>query len=557
MGYSDLGCYGGEINTPNLDRLAAEGLRFTQFYNAARCCPSRASLLTGLYPHDAGVGHMLDDHGPTFPGYRGSINAQSRTMAEVLRPVGYRTYYAGKWHVASPLTPEGPTNNWPLQRGFDKFYGTLDGAGSYYDPASLVRGNRWITPENDPEYRPPAFYYTDAVTDNALAFLGQHAGESADRPFLILVSYTAPHWPLHAPTEDVAKYAGKYAQGYDRTRRARLERMRQLGLIDANWQPAVTVGRWDDPNVGRWEDIKDRSWEERCMEVYAAQIDRMDQGVGRILAEIERHGWRDNTLVLFLQDNGACAEPMWRRMYPVPREPRPMAPDELQRKLSPPLMQTRGGVAVRSGAAVMPGPADTYVTYGESWANVSNTPYRGYKHWVHEGGIASPLIVRWPRGIDPARHGQLVHDPAHVVDIMATSVDVAGASYPPSAAENVPGAGAAPGAAAAAPTPLAGISLRPVFEGRSLERGAPLFWEHEGARAIRDGRWKLVARGPADPWELYDLVADRTEQRDLAAAQPERVQTLASQWETWARTHHVLPWIWEPYYGATIGTTTR
>jgi arylsulfatase A-like enzyme len=547
MGYSDVGCYGGEIETPHLDRLAAQGLRFTQFYNAARCCPTRASVLTGLYPHEAGIGHMIDDHGAGFPGYRGSLNDRCRTIAEVLRPAGYRSYFAGKWHMTNPLTPSGPKEHWPLQRGFDQFYGTLDGAGSYYDPATLCRGNTWITPENDPAYQPATYYYTDALTDNAIAFLRQHQNEAADRPFFLYVSYTAPHWPLHALPEDIAKYSGRYRQGYDAIRRARIERMQQLGLIDRSWQPARTIGRWDDPNVGRWEHIPDRAWEERCMEVYAAQIDRMDQGIGRLVAELERLGRRDNTLILYLQDNGACAESMWRKPYLLPREPRPLGADELQRKISPPLMQTREGTPVRSGPGVMPGPADSYVTYGEAWANVSNTPYREYKHWVHEGGIATPLIVHWPLGIPAERRGQLVHDPGHVIDIMATCVDVAGAAYP-SAHDDSRRDPAAP---------LAGTSLRPAFTGGTLTRSEPLFWEHEGSRAIRDGRWKLVAKGPADGWELYDLAADRTEQRDLAAAEPQRVQTLAAQWETWAREHRVLPWIWEPHYGATIGSSTR
>ncbi len=386
------------------------------------------------------------------------------------------------------------------------------------------------------------------MTDNAIQFLRQHDAEAPRQPFFCFVSYTAPHWPLHALPDDIAKYKGHYSQGYDATRRTRIERMRQMGLIDSNWQPAPTVGRWDDPTVGHWEDIKDRDWEERCMEVYAAQVDRLDQGVGRIIAELERMGRLDNTVVFFLQDNGACAETMWRKPYLLPREPRPMAPDELQRLLSPPLMQTRGGVAVRSGQGVMPGPAESFVVYGVSWANVSNTPFRKYKHWVHEGGISTPLIVHWPRGIPAARDGQFVRDPAHIIDIMATCVDLAGATYPPPAA---------PGDQRPAPTALAGVSLRPTFDGKPLARSEPLFWEHEGTRALREGRWKLVAQGPAEPWELYDMVADRTEQRDLAAAQPQRVHTLATQWEAWARSHHVLPWVWEPHYGATIGSKTR
>jgi arylsulfatase A-like enzyme len=548
MGYSDVGCYGGEIETPRLDRLAEGGLRFTQFYNTARCCPTRASLLTGLYPHDAGVGHMSENHGSGFPGYTGSLNDRSRTMAEVLRPAGYRSYLAGKWHVAAPLSPLGPKDHWPLQRGFDEFYGTLEGAGSYFDPAGLCRGNTWITPENDPEYRPDTYYYTDAITDHALGFIRQHATAAPEQPFFLYLAYTAPHWPLHALPEDIARYEGRYEQGYDATRRARIQKMERLGLLDGSWKPAPTIGRWDDPNVGRWEEIRDRRWEERCMEVYAAQVDRMDQGIGRVVDELERLGRMENTVILYLHDNGACAETMWRRPYRLPAEPRPFGPDDLQRKISPPLMQTRSGVPVRSGQAVMPGPADSYVTYGESWANVSNTPFRDYKHWVHEGGIATPLIVHWPAGIDATRHGQLVHEPAHVIDIMATVVDLADAHYPAAASADD---GREPAA------PLAGVSLLPAWQGRPLERAEPLFWEHEGCRAVRDGRWKLVARGPADPWELFDLETDRTEQHDLAILQPERVRTMATQWENWARSHRVVPWIWDPPFGATLGSTMR
>ena len=548
MGFSDVGCYGGEIQTPNLDRMAEQGVRYTQFYNTARCCPTRASLLTGLYPHDAGVGHMSDDHGTAFPGYTGSLNDRCRTIPEVLRTAGYRSYLSGKWHVAAPLSPLGPKDHWPLQRGFDAFYGTLEGAGSYFDPAGLCRGNTWITPENDPEYRPETYYYTEAITENALQFLRQHQETTPEQPFFLYLAYTAPHWPLHALPEDIARYDGRYSQGYDATRRARVERLRELGLLDGSWKPAPTIGRWDDPNVGRWEDIRDRRWEERCMEVYAAQIDRMDQGIGRVVQELQRLGRYENTIFFYLHDNGACAETMWRRPYRVPHEPQPFGPDDLQRKLSPPLMQTRSGVPVRSGQAVMPGPAESYVTYGEAWANVSNTPFRDYKHWVHEGGIATPLIVHWPAGIEASRHGSLIQEPGHVIDIMATVVDLSGARYE---AATIQRAGEEP------PAPLAGVSLQPGWRGEPLARTEPLFWEHEGCRAVRQGRWKLVARGAGEPWELFDMETDRTEQHDLAILEPERVREMAQQWENWARTHRVVPWIWEPAFGATIGERLR
>jgi arylsulfatase len=492
MGWSDIGCYGSEIKTPNLDGLAGEGLRFSQFYNCARCCPTRASLLTGLYPHMAGVGHMTSDN--HRPGYHGELNGRCLTIGEVMRPAGYRTYAVGKWHVARDIKPDGPKYDWPIQRGFDKFYGTVTGGGNYYDPTTLCRGNTFITPENDPEYHPDFFYYTDAITDNAIAFLRQHRQESPKQPFFMYVAYTAAHWPMHARDEDIAKYKGKYDAGYDSIRKARIERLKQLGLINPRWTPT--------PTVGDWANIPHKQWETRCMEVYAAMVDRLDQGIGRVVSELRSEGQLDNTLVFFLQDNGGCAEDMGRN---PPKEPyrtdlKPMRPDELQPKIWPP-MQTRDGRPVRTGPDAMPGPPDTYVAYGKSWANVSDTPFREYKHWVHEGGISTPLIVRWPKGIPATRDGQLETQPGHVVDLMATCVDVARARYPRTwKGQSI--------------QPLAGVSLRPAFKGKSLHRSAPLYWEHEGNRALREGQWKIVAKGPAGAWELYDMSADRTESDD-------------------------------------------
>jgi arylsulfatase len=527
MGWSDLGCYGSEIKTPNLDGLAAEGVRFTQFYNCARCCPTRASLLTGLYPHMAGVGHMTtDDH---RPGYHGELNDRCLTIGEVMRLASYRTYAVGKWHVARDTKPDGPKYDWPLQRGFDKYYGTITGAGSYYDPTTLCRGNTFITPENDPDYHPGSFYYTDAITDNAIAFLKQHRQESPKQPFFMYVAYTAAHWPMHAREEDIAKYTGKYDAGYDEIRKQRVERLKQLGLINPQWTPA--------PTVGDWAIVAHKQWETRCMEVYAAMIDRLDQGIGRVVSELRNEGQLDNTLLFFLQDNGGCAEDMGRN---PPKDPyrtdlKPLRPDDLQPKIWPP-MQTRDGRPVRTGPDAMPGPPDTYVAYGKSWANVSDTPFREYKHWVHEGGISTPLIVHWPKGIPSARDGQLEPQPGHVVDLMATCVDVAGASYPRERKGH-------------SLNPLAGVSLRPAFKGESLHRPAPIYWEHEGNRALREGQWKVVAKGPAGAWELYDMSADRTESNDLAAKDPARIKAMVSRWETWATQNEVLPWIWKPPYG--------
>ncbi len=534
MGYSDLGCYGGEIETPNLDALASGGVRFTQFYNTARCCPTRAALLTGLYPHQAGIGHMMDDKG--LDAYRGELSKQAVTIAEALKPAGYRAYMVGKWHVTKATAPKtgADKHNWPLQRGFDRFYGTIHGAGSFFDPNTLTRDNRFISPFADPEYQPEEFYYTDAINDHAARFIADHARDHRDRPFFMYLAHTAAHWPMHAKEKDIAKYQGRYDAGYDALRAARVEKMRRLGLLDPRWQTAPQAG-------GAWTDVANRDFEIRCMEVYAAMIDCMDQGLGRVIAELKRTGLHDNTLILFLQDNGGCAEGMGRRndAPPAARAEKPTLPPLAADYLQPDMIpkQTRDGYPMRQGYGVLPGGADTYHGYGEAWANVSNTPFREYKHWVHEGGISTPLIAHWPNGIPADRHNALEPQPAHLIDLMATCVDLAGATYPKEHA----GQGI---------IPLEGVSLRPAFKGDSLNRPGPIFFEHEGNRAVRDGEWKLVAKGPRGDWELYNIASDRTEQQDLAAAEPEKVKTMAAQWEAWARHAGVIPWIWGPPYGA-------
>ncbi len=525
MGFSDLGCYGGEIQTPTLDRLAAGGLRFSQFYNMARCCPTRAALLTGLHPHQAGMGHMTGSPKDRPEPWQGDLSRRAVTIAEVLRPAGYATYMCGKWHVTNRERTGDKPDNWPRLRGFQRFYGTITGGGSFYDPTTLTRDDTMITPENDPEYRPERFYYTDAISDNAVRFLADHAAGKGRQPFFLYVAYTAAHWPMQAPEEAIAKYRGRYDQGYEPIRQARFERLRRSGLI----HPAWTL----PPQAGDWDRTEHKAWEARCMEVYAAMIDRMDEGIGRIVAELERQKCLDDTLILYLQDNGACAEPLGREDKPEwhLKNLRPMGRDELQPKIWPP-MQTRDGRAVLGGPGVMPGGPDTYIAYGRSWANVSNTPFREYKHWVHEGGIATPLIAHWPKGI--RRRGAIEHQPGQVIDLMATCVELAGATYPTEHEGN-------------RIRPLEGTSLVPVFAGGAIRREA-LYWEHEGNRAIRIGKWKLVAKGPAGPWELYDMDDDRTETRDLAAGHPERVADMAAKWEAWARRAGAIPWIWKPPY---------
>ena len=516
MGYSDIGCYGGELRTPNLDGLAAKGIRFTQFYNTARCCPTRAALLTGLYPHQAGVGHMMADRG--HDGYRGDLSRSCTTIAEALKAAGYGTYAAGKWHVTRHIQPEGPKHNWPLQRGFDRYYGTIHGGGSYFDPSTLTRDNTPISPFADPEYRPQRFYYTDAISDQAVRFIADHHKQHPAKPFFLYVAYTAAHWPMHAPPEDIARYRGKYDRGYAPAQAARLKRLKELGLLKARWLPAKLAGDW--------EKVPDKAWEAACMEVYAAMVDRMDQGIGRIVAQLKESGQLENTVIFYLQDNGGCAEPMGRagtKAHPeAPRGDRPTLPPLKADALLPPGSvppQTRDGFPVLMGRKVLPGAGDTYIAYGQGWANVSNTPFREYKHWVHEGGISTPLIVHWPAGIAASRRGKIEHQPGHLIDILATCLDLAGAKDRPK---------------------TEGVSLRPALRGKSLRRAQPLFWEHEGNRAIRDGKWKLVAK-ENQPWELYDMEADRTETTSLAAKYPERARKLAAQWHAWAARANVLP----------------
>jgi len=530
MGFSDIGCYGSEIRTPNLDRLAAGGARFTQFYNTARCCPTRASLLTGLYPHQAGVGHMTNAKAE-LDGYVGDLNKNCVTIAQVLKPAGYATYMVGKWHITSHDSPAGPKDNWPTHRGFDRYYGTIRGAGSYFDPGMLTRDDTPISPFDDPQYHPPAgepFYYTNALADQAARFITEHHnGPNAEKPFFFYVAFTAAHWPMQAMEKDVAKYKGTYDAGYEPIRRARFEKQKRLGLIDPKWELS--------PQAGEWDRVKNKAWEARCMEVYAAMIDRMDAGVGRIVDALQQTGQLDNTLILFLQDNGGNAETVGRGGNTIHRAAAPSLPklgDDFIETLVIP-KRTRDGWPVLQGQGVMPGPADTYIAYGRNWGNVSNTPFREYKHWVHEGGISTPLIVHWPGHV--AQTGGFVKQPAHLIDVMATCVDVAKADYP----KQVDGNDI---------HPMEGKSLVGAFDGRPIERDA-IFWEHEGNRAMRQGDWKLVAKGPAGAWELYDMAADRTEMHNLASAEPERVKSMVAGWEAWAKRAHVIPWIWKPQYG--------
>jgi len=532
MGISDIGCYGSEIKTPVLDTLAKDGVRFKQFYNTGRCCPTRAALLTGLYSHQAGIGHMMNDRGSD--GYRGELAPTCVTIAEALKPAGYSTYMIGKWHVTKNVHDTGDVHNWPLQRGFDKFYGMVSGAGSFFDPKSLARGNKNISPENDEKYKPKTYYFTDAISDNAVAFFKEHQQEEKKsgkkKPFFAYVAYTAAHWPMHALPEDIAKYKGDYDQGWDKISKTRLAKMIELGLIDKAWTTAPR-----DPSAPAWDSQNDRQKKVQAsrMEVYAAMVDRMDQGIGKIVEELKRQGKFENTLILFLQDNGACAEKFGLQAGIHPpldtKERRPaMAKDALQFDMAP--KWTRDGRPVHRGADLdlSLGTDNTYIGYGLPWANASNTPFRRYKHWEHEGGISSPLIVSWPAFFKKSdtKTGGWVAGPGHLIDLMATSLDVAGAKYPEKRKD-------------AKVTPCEGESLIPMLLGKKRDDEI-LYWEHEGNRAVRKGDWKLVSAGRG-AWELYEMTKDRCEMHDLAKEMPEKVKELDKLWQAWAKRAQVIP----------------
>jgi arylsulfatase A-like enzyme len=475
MGFSDLGCYGSEIATPNLDGLAKSGIRFTQFYNTARCCPTRASLLTGLHPHQAGIGHMVADRG--LAPYQGYLNDRCVTIAEALREAGYTTLMSGKWHVGE----EKP--HWPKDRGFDRYFGLFAGSSSYYrvtEARPLVVEDQVWRPKDD------TFYLTDLFTDRALQFLEENG--RGPKPFFLYTAFTSPHWPLHALPEDIARYRGKYKIGWDEVRKRRHARQIEMGLLDRRWP--ITPR---DPDVPAWTGVKDVDDQDLRMAVYAAQVDRMDQNIGRILKKLQEIGQADNTLILFLSDNGACAEPLERGKPGVP-----------------------------------PGGPDSYTSYGVGWANASNTPFRLYKHWMHEGGISTPLIAHWPGVI--RQGGTVTNQPGHLVDIMATCVDVAGGSYPKTYRGRPV-------------TPLEGRSLRPVFEGKRRAGHPHICWEHEGNRAVRQGDWKLVSARPwSAGWELYNMAGDRTELNNLAAKHPERVRAMEKLYEAWAKRCGIVPY---------------
>jgi arylsulfatase len=473
MGFSDLGCFGSEIHTPNIDRLANKGLVMTQFYNTSRCCPSRASLLTGVYQHQAGVGLMVGDRG--LPAYRGFLNDRVVTIAEVLKTSGYNTMMTGKWHVGNDRT------QWPHRRGFDRFYGIPTGGGVYFHPP--FQDNRPVVLDSTVIQPDSMFYSTDAFNDHAVRFIDEQ--KDSGKPFFLYVAHIAPHFPLQAWERDIARYRGKYAEGFEVIREMRFKEMKALGIMPADMKlsPADdAVKQWDQLSEGQ-KDTMDLK-----MAIYAAQIERMDMGIGDIIDKLMELRIMEHTAIFFLSDNGASHERVQR------------------------IQKGRDGAL---------GSRDSFVSVGRSWANVSNTPFRMYKHWVHEGGISTPMIFHYPALL----RGPLRTDyTGHILDLMPTCLALAGAEYPAqSKGKDI--------------VPFQGESLMPAFEGKSEERTKPLFWEHMGNRAVRDQQWKLVSKyekGKVGKWELYDIERDRSELNDLSADNPQLVDQLSAQYAEWA-----------------------
>ncbi|MFT3785455.1 MAG: arylsulfatase [Tepidisphaeraceae bacterium] len=489
IGYSDIGCFGSEIRTPHIDSLARQGVAFTQFYNQARCCPTRAALLTGLYPHQVGIGAMIDGYAErertaaNSPAYQDHLSTNAPTMAEVLRSAGYRTYMAGKWHLGRR------PDEWPVKRGFDRSFVQINGAMNYYGsssdgpPEPMAVDDQPFTPPHD------GFYSTDAFTDHAVEYIDEASKQS--KPFFLYLAYNASHWPLQAPRADIEKYAGTYNTGFQVMREQRLQRMIDLGILPAG----SGMAPMDRGNVRGWRDMNDEQqhdWRGR-MEVYAAQTDHMDQQIGRVLKELDRQGIADNTLVLFVSDNGGAAE-----------DP------------------NRG----KPGSEI--GTRDSYRGYGRPWASVSNTPWRRHKVTAYEGGISTPLLVRWPAGIPQALRGTHIGSPGHVIDLMPTVAELASIALPLKPDQLAP----------------EGHSILPLLKGQPDPASPRTYcWEHEGNRAIRTGDWKLVMNNDEPGgWKLYDIAKDRLEQTDLAQTNPEVVAKLSGTWDAWAGRVGVQPW---------------
>lgn len=513
LGYSDIGCYGAEIKTPNLDKLASNGMRFTQFYNASRCCPTRAALLTGLYNHKAGVGDMSTDH--NLPGYRGFMKENTVTIAEVLKTAGYQTGMVGKWHLSNtPTLPKeehlkwlahqkslpyfAPVEQYPVNRGFDKYYGNIWGVVDFFDPFSLVNGTEPV------EAVSKDYYFTDVINDTASNYIRNFS--KTGKPFFLYVAHTAPHWPLHALPEDIRKYENVYKKGWDKIREERHKKLIKEGIISAQ---TVLSERWK--NHRSWEDNPDKAWDAHAIAVKAAMIDRMDAGIGRIITTLKETGQLDNTLILFLSDNGASSDNAQNYGPGYDRAG-----------------STRDGrqVIFPVNKKVLPGPQTTFASADDMWSNVSNTPFRYWKIKQYEGGIATPLIAYWPKGIDSK--GTITNQVGHVIDFMPTFMELSGAKYPAKFKGS-------------AITPYAGKSLADIFKGKQRKGHEYLFFEHLNSRGVRYGDWKLVTLNVNSPWELYNLRTDRTETKNVAKENPELLKKLSAAWEKWAAENDVLP----------------
>lgn len=515
LGYSDLGCYGGEIQTPNLDKLAQEGLRFTGFYNTSRSCPTRASLLTGLYQHQAGIGRMtFDDH---KPGYRGTLSENAVTIAEVMKDAGYNTGMIGKWHVAeTPLKPDqrkwlahqvyheefADKKNYPTHRGFEDFYGIIYGVIDYFDPFSLVNG------EEPVKTVPKDYYITNALSDSAVSYVNRYA--KSDKPFFMYLSYTAPHWPLHALPEDIAKYEDTYKVGWEAIRKQRYERMKELKIF-GDKDDFLTERQFND----KWEDNPTQEWDARAMAVHAAMVDRMDQGIGQVIEALRKNGQLDNTLILFMSDNGCSSENCQN-----------YSPGENDR---PDMTRTGEPIVYPKNKEVLPGPQNTYASIGAKWANVLNTPFRFWKAKSFDGGICTPMIAHWPKGISK-NIGGITEERGHVMDIMATCIDLGNAKYPKTYNGNEI-------------IPLEGKSLTPILTKGKRKGHDYLGFEHFNEKALitKDG-WKIVQPGGKNQaWQLYNLKEDRTEMHDVASKYPKRVAKMVKKYDEWTKKAYVVP----------------
>jgi arylsulfatase A-like enzyme len=484
MGFSDLGSFGSEIHTPNLDRLAGEGLKITQFYNSGRCCPSRAALLTGLYPHQAGVGDMVQDKGS--PAYQGYLSEHCVTIAQLLKTVGYHTIVSGKWHVG--LVSSALAHN----RGFDKSFTMQNNGSSYFNSDPIYNDGRKVTfllNGKEIQRQDTSKYLTQAITDFALKSLDEV--KSDPNPFFLYLTYNAPHWPIQALPEDIAKYKGKYLKGWDKLRAERFRKQQELGIIKQEWPLSEKYDQVPD-----WDELKDSEkdfWDMR-MAIYAAMIDRMDHEIGRVLAKLKELKKDKNTVILFVSDNGGSGDTVKDWAY----------------------------VSQKNGA---PGSVGNIDSYYPPWGNVSNTPFKLFKKNTHEGGIATPFIAWYPGVVKP---GTVSDHIGHVIDIMPTCLDLAKVNYPKEFNSKTL-------------TPLEGKSLVHVFRNQSAPEHKALFWEHEGSRAIRKGDWKLVAE-INQPWELYNLKSDRSETKNLAGQYPQKVKEMEEEYMEWAKKVGVVDW---------------